>query len=57
LDSWTDYADFLFDTNDLIIAEVAYVRVFSVHTELYKARNEYGNLLLKLNKINEAKNQ
>ena len=25
VDAWTDYADFLFETNDLITAEVAYI--------------------------------
>jgi len=51
VDEWTDYAYFLFHTNDLITAEVAYVRVLSLKPKLYKVRNEHGKLLLKLNKI------
>ncbi|KAL4084311.1 hypothetical protein QTP88_028136 [Uroleucon formosanum] len=55
--TWTDFADFLFETNDLYSAELAYVRVLSLNPELNKVRNKYGKLLLKLNKIKEAKDQ
>ncbi|XP_060858249.1 uncharacterized protein LOC132935663 isoform X2 [Metopolophium dirhodum] len=57
VDAWSDYADFLFETNDLITAEFAYLRILHIQPEFYKARNQYGKLLLKLNKIKEAKNQ
>jgi len=40
MDAWTDYADFLFETNDLITAEVAYARVLSLKPELYKLCND-----------------
>jgi len=56
MDAWTDYADFLFETNDLITAEVAYARVLSLKSELYKLCNDNGKIPLKLNIINEAEN-
>jgi len=57
LDAWRNYADFLLETNDLVTADFAYYRVLCLQPELYEVRNEYGKLLLKLNKIKEAKNQ
>ncbi|XP_016660954.1 UDP-N-acetylglucosamine--peptide N-acetylglucosaminyltransferase 110 kDa subunit-like [Acyrthosiphon pisum] len=57
VDAWTNYADFLFETNDLVTADFAYVRVLSIEPKLYKVRNKYGKLLLKLNKIKDAKEQ
>ncbi|CAI6356342.1 unnamed protein product [Macrosiphum euphorbiae] len=56
-DAWTDYADFLNETNDLARAGFAYVRALSLQQESHEVRNKYGKLLLKLNKIKEAKNQ
>jgi len=55
VDARTDYADFSSEINDLITAEVAYVRVLSLKLELYKVCNEDGKL--KLNIVKEANNQ
>ncbi|XP_060858426.1 UDP-N-acetylglucosamine--peptide N-acetylglucosaminyltransferase-like [Metopolophium dirhodum] len=57
VDAWIAYANFLLKTNDLVLADFAYSRILSLQPESYKVRNEYGKLLLKLNKIKEAKNQ
>jgi len=54
VDAWTDYADFSFEKNDLITAEVAYVRVLSLKPELYKVHNEDRKILLKLKVIKGA---
>lgn len=44
VNAWTDYADFTLEKNEIVRAEVAYVRSLSLKSELYKARNEYGKL-------------
>ncbi|CAI6360983.1 unnamed protein product [Macrosiphum euphorbiae] len=56
-DAWTNYADYLSETNDLTTAQVAYIRALSLKPEFYKTRNKYGKLLLRLNKIKEAKKE
>jgi len=57
VEAWTTYAKFLIETNDLVFADFIYYRILSLQPESYERRNEYGKLLLKLNKIKEAKNQ
>jgi len=56
-DAWTDYADFLFKTDELMAAAMAYGYVLNIDSELHIVRNNYGIVLLSLNRIDEAKEQ
>ncbi|XP_003243575.1 probable UDP-N-acetylglucosamine--peptide N-acetylglucosaminyltransferase SEC [Acyrthosiphon pisum] len=57
VEAWTDYANFLSDTNELVDADACYVRALALNPTLDKVRNDHGKLLLKLNKIKEAKKE
>jgi len=57
VDTWTNYANFLFITNDFNSAEQACEWVLSLNPKLYNVRNIYGKVLLELNKIKDAKKQ
>ncbi|XP_022179393.1 UDP-N-acetylglucosamine--peptide N-acetylglucosaminyltransferase-like [Myzus persicae] len=51
------YAELLRHSKDFTTAELTYIRVLKLDPELYKVRNNYGELLVDLNKIQEAKMQ
>jgi len=57
VDAWTDYADCLFETNDLNTAGMAYIRVLNLKPELYKLFKDDGKIPLILNLIKQAKNE
>ena len=57
VNTWINYGDLLFQTNDLISAEHVYKRILALEPKLFNVRNKYGKLLFCTNKIKDAKRQ